>query len=347
MPESSDLYLRAQYFEGVIHHQRGKLQSAVKSFREVIKTEPPVTSAAVAQDLENLKDLAFINIARIYFQLQRYDTSVTYYQRVERDSVYWAESLFERAWADFYQNDLNSALGLLLTVRSPYYSDAEFLPEISYLQALAYFNFCEYREVERLLGNFDLQYKPIHTELKTFIDQYKTEEGRRIPDQAYDTYFGEQGFGSQLPKSVFARVLRNRDLGALVRHMDMMDEELELIDQQKSRWRDDIGEALGKVIERDRVRYKKRAGKILLQALLEQYRTVDLLLQDADILKFEVADAKRVDYEFRVQNPDVDSIGQQRIDFAVSRDIIYWPFNGEFWEDELGYYRYSEHGGCQ
>jgi tetratricopeptide (TPR) repeat protein len=347
VPASSDLYLRAQYFEGVIHHQRGKLQSAVKAFREVIKTEPAVTRAQVAADLDNLKDLSIVNIGRIYFGLQRYDNADSYYSRVQRDSVYWAESLFERSWTNFYQSDLNQALGLLLTVDSPYYSDTEFLPEIVYLRALTYFNFCEYKEVERIIGNFDYKYKPIHAEMRAFLERYKTDEGRRLPDQAFDTYFGAAGAETNLPRSLFSRILRNRDLSALLSHMDIMDEEVAFIDTQKARWRDDIGEELKKVIERDRLRYKKRAGQVFLQAMLHQYRIVDGLLQDGDVLKFEVVDAQRVDYEFQVGNPDVDSLADRKIDFAVSKEIIYWPFNGEFWEDELGYYRYTEQGACK
>jgi hypothetical protein len=43
----------------------------------------------------------------------------------------------------------------------------------------------------------------------------------------------------------------------------------------------------------------------------------------------------------------VDSINEQPIDFATQTDIIYWPFNGEFWQDELAYYRYTEQGSCK
>jgi len=347
VPESSDLYLRAQYFEGVIHHQRGKLQSAVKAFRKVIKTDVPVGNSREHADLENLKDLSIINIARIYFGLQRYDNADKYYSRVQRDSIYWAESLFERSWTNFYRSDLNHTLGLLLTVDSPYYTGQEFVPELVYLQALTYFNFCEYDEVNRVVANFDARYKPVAKELKGFLERYKTEEGRRLPDQAFEQYFGDSELSSTIPKSLWVRVLRNRDLSSLIRHMDIMDEEIQLVDQQKSRWRDDIGEQLKKVVERDRLRYKKRAGQILLQELLDQYRIVDGLLQDMDILKFEVVDAQRVGYEFRAAQPDVDSMETKLIDFATAKDITYWPFNGEFWEDELGYYRYTEHGSCK
>ena len=68
----------------------------------------------------------------------------------------------------------------------------------------------------------------------------------------------------------------------------------------------------------------------------------------SEIIRFEVVDAQRSEYEYRAQNlEDLTAGEQQRIDFAVNRDLIYWPFNGEFWRDELGYYRYTEYGSCQ
>ena len=46
-------------------------------------------------------------------------------------------------------------------------------------------------------------------------------------------------------------------------------------------------------------------------------------------------------------HPDIEAHEDRKVDFATSKDIIYWPFNGEFWRDELGYYRYAEHGACK
>jgi hypothetical protein len=46
-------------------------------------------------------------------------------------------------------------------------------------------------------------------------------------------------------------------------------------------------------------------------------------------------------------NPDLlDLSNAMDLDFATAVDFIYWPFNGEFWRDELGYYHYTEQGAC-
>lgn len=346
VPLGHELYPRAQYFQGQINYERDKLKSAAKSFREVIASEIPTDDPKLVRELEDLKDLSLINIARVYYGLQRFDNADKYYAKVERDSTYWPQSLFERAWTNFWVGDLNGSLGLLTTVDSPFYADREFMPDTQYLRALTYFQLCEYSEVERVSRLFQAKYQPIRDEMKIFIEQYRADNGEVLFDQAFDAYFGANAQASNIPVSAFRKVLRNRDLGALVNHMDMMMVELEGIDAQIPQWRDSIGEHLSKIIARDRQRYKERAGRAFLQELLEQYRAVDELLSDVDVLLFEVADAQRQDYMFRSANPDVGALDEQPIDFATSPDILYWPFNGEFWRDELAYYRFTEKGSC-
>ena len=183
-------------------------------------------------------------------------------------------------------------------------------------------------------------------EIKAFLTEFEGEAASDLADQAYDAYFGPTPRETKLSKSYFSRVLRNRDLGGLVRHMDMMDAEIERIDSEKAIWKDSLGAKLKEVIEKDRQRYKRKAGQAMLVEFVKQYDYLGDLLGQSEIIRFEVVDAQRLDYAYKAQAPDVDSFDQQAVDFAVSREIIYWPFNGEFWRDELGYYRYAEHGSC-
>jgi len=344
----SNLYMRSKYFEGIIHNERGKLKSAVMAFREVMTAAPPPSSnARDAKETEDLKDLALINVARVYFGLERFENADNYYAMVDRESTYWPESLFERAWTNFWRQDLNLTLGLLLTVESPYFNQSEYIPEITVLRALTFFNLCEYDEVERILHSFEGETKPVVAEMNTFVEQFKSKEDQKLADQAFDAYFKDPHKTSSLDKAMFVRILRNRDLAALVRHMDMMDEEIAAIDAQKGVWKTTIGDALKKQIEKDRQRYKRKAGIALLREIARQKESLEDLLVQSEIIRFEVVDAQRQDYEFKTANPDVGALDDSKIDFATSKEIIYWPFNGEFWADELGYYRYTEKGKCE
>lgn len=344
----SDLYLRSKYYEGVIYNKQGKLKSAVRSFRDVFKEDVEVANDLELRQVDDIKNLALINVARIYYSIQRFDDSAKYYSLVDRKSSYWPTALFESAWANFMRNDLNLTLGEILTVQSPFYADSEFLPEAAVLRALTFFNLCEYNEVERQLITFEDTYRPMYKEMKEFVQSYASEEGKKLADQAYENYFERFPKNSVLPKSVFTRILRNRDLDGIVRHLEMMDEERALIESQKTRWRDTVGNHLKKVLEQDEQRYKRRAGLLLLSEMARLTSYMGDLLAQSEIVRFEVVDAQRVDYEYKMQNPDLDDSSRgAETDFATSRDLIYWPFNGEFWKDELGYYRYTEQGSCK
>ncbi|MFN7143579.1 MAG: hypothetical protein ACK4YP_07390, partial [Myxococcota bacterium] len=71
------------------------------------------------------------------------------------------------------------------------------------------------------------------------------------------------------------------------------------------------------------------------------------LLTQAEIIRFEVVDARRGIINDLMAGGGLKDTSRDDIDFAVSTNKIYWPFNGEFWQDELGYYRYTEQGSCK
>jgi len=345
----SDHYLKSLYFEGVINNEQQKLKTAVKKFRDVYREEDPIFSnEREKQEMLQLQDLALINIARVYYSIERFEEANKYYGLVDHDSAYWPQALFEQSYTNFMVNDLNRSLGLALTVNSPFFNQDEFLPESTVLRALTFFNLCEYGEVERILLEFESDFTPVRDEMKDFVAGYASQDGKKIADQAWNTYFGsERNIESVLPKSLFNRILRNSDLNGLVRHMNMMDEEVALINDQKARWADSVGVYLKRIIEKDRSKYERRAGLLFLSGMAREANYVSDLLTQSEIIRFEVVDAQRIDYAYRADNTELlDSANQNDIDFAVATEWIYWPFNGEFWEDELGYYNYTEQAAC-
>jgi hypothetical protein len=343
----SNLYMRSKYYEGVINHQRNKYKSAVAAFRELYQADVPASDARESKEYANLKDLALINIARIYYELEKYENADEYYKQVDRESDFWAQSLFERAWTKFILTDLNNTLGLLLTLKAPYYQQLEYNPEGDILRALTFFYLCDYEAAQRILLQFEDKYKPMREELKAFLAEYNTDEGRKLADSAYDAYFIKGNADSKLNKQMLYRVLQNRDISTIVEHMDMMDREIAMVDEQKGVWKDTVGAHLKKVIEEDRVRYKQRAGLALIQELDRQNKKLGSWMSQSQIIRFEIVDAQRKVLEKRATDVLIDNLDAGTTDFAVSREIIYWPFNGEFWDDELGYYQYTEKSSCQ
>jgi hypothetical protein len=345
--ERDPLYTRAQYLEGVIFNKQGKLKSAVRSFTQVARTRGEAVTQQELEQLNGLRDLSLMNIARIYYGIEQFENSNTYYGYIPRDSVYWPQAQFEGAWSNFMRNDLNQSLGQLLTIQSPYFANNEFIPEAPILKALTFFTLCQYDDITRVLKGFEGDYRPVHEEMKEFLKQYATEEGRKLADQAYDRYFGASPAPTKIPKSLFVRLLRNQELSGLVAHLNQLEVEEALIAQQKTQWKDEVGNPLLKIIAEDRERLKQRAGRVMLGEMATVTNYLGDLLTQAEIIKFEVADANRAKLTELAQGVKLEATGDTTIDFAVSRDKIFWPFNGEFWQDELGYYRFTEKSNCK
>jgi len=345
--EKSDLYTRSQYMEGVIFNKQGKLKSAVRSFTAVGRAKNEAVTAQELEEMENLRDLSLINIARIYYGIEQFDNANTYYQLVPRGSTYWPTSIFEGAWANFMLADLNQTLGQLLTLASPHYAEREFIPESLILRALTYFQLCEYDSITQVVAQFDQQYLPMHEELKGVLQQYATEEGKKLSDQAFDRYFGKDAPDTKIPKSYFVKLLRNQEFGGLVDHLALLDREVALIEEQKTQWKDSVGTQLLKIISDDRERLKQRAGRVMLGDMAATTNYLGNLITQSKIIKFEVTNINYTLLNERSQGVVLKSENDKPIDYAQNPDKIFWPFNWEFWKDELGYYRFTEHSQCR
>ena len=109
-----------------------------------------------------------------------------------------------------------------------------------------------------------------------------------------------------------------------------------------------MGEELIKIIGDSRERLKTRAGKALLRNMVTLAKQLGDLIGQAQIIRFEVVDAQREGYIYAQSHIDLkDTSKGQNIDFATSPKFIYWPFNGEYWKDELGWYHYTEQAKCK
>jgi hypothetical protein len=337
---SSPRYGQARYLEGVILNQEGHPRSAVRAFKEV---------AGLDTADEQLRDLSVLNIARILYAAGEYEQARTFYALVPRDSDYWPEALFEAAWSLYRVGDQPHTLGHLLTIESPYFSSSTFNPELKILEAITWFSTCDTAAVERSLEQFYATYTPIHEALRDTLGQYQTRESLAGAEQVWAETFGAgEEVQTVLPVALFSRLLRNHDLAGVANHLALIDAELATIASQKSAWRQVMEDDLVATLQEDRQRLTNRAGRLVLAELARQDALIADLFMQADVIRYESAHAQYV--EARDFDP-ARALELQRegntISYAVDPRAVFWPFNGEFWEDELGYYSVVSPSRCQ
>ena len=348
----SVLYLKSRYIEGVIYSEQEKLKSAVRAFRDVYKERDIIEPGddREREVIEDLTDLALLNIASIYFSLaedKSYEESSSYFSKVNHDSQYWPEALFRDAWAQFHLGRYDETLGRLLTLDSPYFSGEQFIPEADILKAITYYSVCDYSRVGKIIEDFESNYMPMKTEIEDQLAKYQTEEYKKLTADVWRHYFAtDTKVETSLNKSFFNRLFRNQELSGIARHLDMMEQERVRISEQNPTWIKDVGDDLLVIIAEDEQRYQKRAGKLLLKEMKTQRDNLNYLANQASFIKLDLSEQKIKEYKKRANVTSMNFEDKFKVNFATSASFIYWPFNGEFWADELGYYK-IKHGSCQ
>ena len=341
---SSTHFVQARYFLGAIYNQQNRKRKAFKVFADIINRDfrgDPETIASV-------KQLSFINMARIRYGVEQFGKAAELYERLPRMTDNWPTALYEAAWAHFMaENREYRALGHLLTLNSPFFRRV-WSPEASILEALTFYRICEYEQVEDILNAFKANYGPIQTTIEDMLVPYT--EGQKPLEALYLSLYGaESREFRKLPPAVYRRVESNRRFGGPHNRVIQIQKELERIKGQKATWRNsEVGKALVELLKKQKKIYMRIAGVALANELGQvRDQLGDLMGQEA-LIRFEVVSGEYRKYQSRFRNPEAADVQEGvEFDFATNPEVAYWPFNDEFWEDELGYYERDEPGDCK
>ena len=342
----SDHEAQSLYVQGVILHRQGKLRSAAELFLEILKGKRFYGNPT---EIERVQHLALLNLGRIHYEVEQYDDAAQrFYEKMPRDSDYWADSLFEASWA-YVQGPGREelALGHIQTLESPFYADQYWQPEVSILEAVIYYQLCEYDHVEVILDRFEMEYQPVAEELARFVKPYA--DRQLPPAHAYQAiYASGSDDAGRLPASLYAQLESDQLFGGPHRHVLQIEREMEQVDRMKSRWRNSpLGQATSRRLTADRERYMTRAGIVMLNDFNAIRRDLEALFGQGAVIRFEVASGGRKQYQEMAQTIDVvDAYEKLEYSYATEPEFVYWPYSGEYWSDELGYYHVEEKGNC-
>src|ERR1700755_1022815 len=138
--KNSEFYIKAKFFEGVTYVRKYEGKPAVQAFKDILVIGEEHPRQYRADDIENYKELAQLQMARVFYSTQQFDTSIKYFEKLDQNSLDWTESLFEASWAYFMKTLNSKALGNIHTLNAPYFED-QFFPESELLKSVIYFKY--------------------------------------------------------------------------------------------------------------------------------------------------------------------------------------------------------------
>lgn len=316
----------AKLIEGAARSQERDHQGALAAF---------ATAQARATDpSDGWRRAIEVNLARTYFALGNQPKALTHYAKVDRGSPNWTQVHFETAWAHFRMGDMAGTLGALHSVRSPFFAEG-YWAEAELLEAYALFYMCKFPAARERIDDFEARYKPIRAELDAAI--------KVSPAQAWsDLQRVNSGVDPEhLPVQVIDRYtwdVRATEAAAL--HASLEDEAGRLMADGLGEEATALDARRAQIIEEEGERILGHAG-----AIREELSS---MLQDIEITKLDLLDLEKRLYESASVTGDL-GMGNPLGDIRTIRqagDKQVWPFQGEYWADEVGYFRVTARPDC-
>jgi TolA-binding protein len=330
VPVESSSYPQAQYLNGLLL-QRKDPEQAVKVFRSVLAVE-----GSGSPDLRELKELTHLALGRTLFGLHRHAEASEQYQQLPRFSRHWDEALFEGAYADLLNGDPGAALGKLHSLHSPHLSD-EFAPESLTLTALIYHRHCLYPQAREAIARFHRDYLPMKERIRSVLES-------NPPIESYWQML--QPADLRLPPAVQRHLEKNERVESLTRSLSGLEVEAARVRSDAELSKSALGAELLELIARQRELLAQLAGKFIRGRLADMAELIETLDGDKEIVAFETTKGEKemIEASFNAQG----KLATQRLYRPPTPPTghEYWPFDGEYWPDEIGYYKYTLKNAC-
>ena len=349
--KQSKYHVQARFFTGISFVQLRRSVPAVKAFNSIVAAIDAGVEGV--EDEQRMRDLAFLSMARTYYtasirmnentptvDAKRLSAAVKYWNLIDVGSEYWLDGLFEESWAYFMAGDYPRALGNIHTIQSPFFPNS-FYPEADILKAVIYFANCQYKEATTVVARFKLKYEPVRNEMEKTLATFKGEnQEARMFQFLRNVREGKANLDERV-RPIVEGSLSDRQLLRNIEYVRILEEEERSFSKVPAAFRNSpLGGDVQDALDLAKDLAVRNAGEL---ARLRYQRTVDEInehLRNAAKILIDVTAAERNKLEQAVQSGQV-SRAESRIYGVVTPDEehVLWPFNGEFWRDELGFYR--------
>jgi tetratricopeptide (TPR) repeat protein len=351
VPSSSPKsYSDAKLFEGATYVRQYQAKPAVEAFKEVLRT------AAESNDPEvhEREDLANLSLARVFYSTHQYELATKYFDRVSPDAYDWANSLFESSWANFMlkQKGYPKALGNIHTIQAPFFDDyikPESVAEGLTVKATIYFYNCQYDRAEEAINEFNAIYPTVFMELKKLITG--TGDNGQLFEIAAKIRKGTSGLPEQVERAARG-VIGDKNMVRRFEYVQELDRELKQYDKADASWRStNIAQTVFADLTLQRSLAVNEAGDLSRRRIKRLTEELSQLIKRVIKIEFEILQGQKGSLEQEViQEQEIQqgpATKRRAEEIRADDEHQIWPFTGEYWRDELGYYRVKIVNKCQ
>jgi hypothetical protein len=355
----SKYYVQAQFFNGVTNVQMRQSKPAVEAFERILGA---IEEGDVeVEDEARMRDLAYLSMARTFYSASvtvdentnaptvdqtRLSAAVKYWNKVDVASEYWLDALFEESWAYFMAGDYQHALGNIHTLEAPYFPHS-YYPEADVLKAVIYFANCQYDDALTIVAKFRFRFEPIRDELVKILDKFK---GENTEDEFYKFLKDVRDDKAQLDPKVAPIVktsLSDRQLLRNLEYVRQLDEEEGRFKKAPASFKDaKVADLVKDSVHDARELAIRNAGNLARGRYQRNLQDLNEQLRNGQKILVDITAAKRNELDQAIANQQVTAEESKANIVRPDEEHVIWPFQGEYWRDELGFYRQTITSKC-
>jgi len=355
----SKYYVQAQFFTGIASVRQRKIAPAVKAFLNIIDHLDKKPDAV--DDPQRFRDLANLSLARAYYSAaikqpsegefvpdpERLTAAVVHWNKVDVASEYWLDALFEESWAYFMAGDYPHALGNIHTIEAPYFPNS-FYPEADILRAVISFTICQFDDATTIVARLKKKYEPIKKELEAILNRFKGEGSEQQFFQFLKDVRGGKANLSPQIRPVVENALSDRQLLRNLEYVRVLDEEEARFKKAPASFKNSpLGGDVTDALNLARELAIRNAGTLARERYQRNLDELNEHLRDASKILIDITAAERNKLDQLVVSGQVSKEEARASGRIVPDDEhVIWPFDGEYWRDELGFYRQEYTSKC-
>lgn len=335
---------------------RGRAFLEAKQTNEALKVfQGLLDSRANAPVVDANKVAAELAIARTYYQAQQWDEAIEWYRKIPRDTEFWHESIFEESWAYLRAARFRSALSNFQSLHSAYYEEF-YIPESLLLRSIVYLYICKYDEMDKVLDLFEKTYGPVRATLGQFLQSnsdpqsYFSEIEKTIQIRQGQKRENASMASLKIPYNVARHILNEGDVKRAYGYLKNLSAEKRRLDSNSVVGRGGLGAYANKILANRAKNTRISIGGMVKSHMVNARTELRDLYEQAGFIRYEMINGRKEQLKKKMSGKDLpeaqidDEVNRQ---FYVQNGYEYWPFDGEYWLDEIGNYHYLGKQSCE
>lgn len=352
---SSPRYADALFYTGVTSVQLRRASPAINAFRSIIQG---IDNGSIqSEDEERYRALAWISLGRLYYTAARHldangdpeidgrilGQAVEAWNQVEPSSEYWLDAVFESSWAFFLATEYSRALGNIHSINSPYFPNA-YYPEGVVIKAVTFFANCQIENATAMIQLFHTRYDPVKQQLQDTLARFT--DNAAFFEFLKQVRDGHADMPEQI-RPVVASALGDRTLLRHLQYVGLLQEEATRLAAEPDQFRNSpVGARIEQDISLAQSFGVDAAGNLARTRYTRLVDELDELTNQVARVQIEILTYQRGQLSEEAASAQQAARASTGGNVVVDEEHQRWPFDGEYWRDELGYYRQQVTNRC-